>query len=126
MTRCVFVSERGAGDAPSGKGRRTRRAGPATPSPMELDSQPGTRFFQPRFVAYARSQGRDPEAQLAHDMRKWPGGCMAGFMIWTGQRLAEFRELSPESFMAGGGLIDQSAWSAYTEGWSVDHAPQAV
>ena len=38
--------------------------------------------YNPYFVAYCKSQGREPEAQLTHDTTRWPGGKMAGFMLW--------------------------------------------
>lgn len=46
-----------------------------------------------RFRAYAAAHGRTPEAQLAHDVQIWRGGRMTGFILWLGQRLAEWRRL---------------------------------
>lgn len=42
--------------------------------------------WNPRFVAYAQAHGRTPEAQLEADRERWPGGIMAGFIVWTRQR----------------------------------------
>lgn len=49
------------------------------------------REWNPRYVAYARAHGNDPEAQLAADRIAWPGGVMAGFTLWIGEQWAEWR-----------------------------------
>lgn len=44
-----------------------------------------------RFLAYARSQGTpDPEAMLALDRIRYPGGVMAGYILWNSARWDEF------------------------------------
>ena len=45
-------------------------------------NQPTVKEYNPRYIAYARSQGRGPEEQKAHDREAWPGGYAAGFMLW--------------------------------------------
>lgn len=35
-----------------------------------------------RYRIYARAHGRTPARMLAHDRKQWPGGCMAGFILW--------------------------------------------
>jgi len=47
--------------------------------------------WNPRFVAYARSHGNSPEAQLELDAEQWPGGKMAGFVLWISERWREWR-----------------------------------
>lgn len=44
----------------------------------------------PRFVEYARCQGTTPDEQIAKDRIKWPGGSMAGFVIWNMYRIRDF------------------------------------
>lgn len=46
-----------------------------------------------RYVAYATSQGRSPAIQLAHDAASWPGGRMAGYVIWIGTELRSWKTL---------------------------------
>lgn len=46
-----------------------------------------------RYVAYAKAHGRSPEAMLEHDEEQWPGGKMAGFILWIRERWAEWRKL---------------------------------
>lgn len=48
--------------------------------------------FHSRWVAYARSHGREPEAQLAYDRERWPGGSLAGYTIWIGARWREWAD----------------------------------
>ncbi len=73
-----------------------------------------TSKWNPRFARYAEMQGRSPEDQLDHDREAWPGGCMAGFILWCSANLRAFREASPQSFTAhSGALVDQEAYDAF-------------
>jgi len=50
--------------------------------------------WNPRYLIYARSQGHpDPDEMLRADRERYPGGVMAGFMIWIQTRWVEFRQL---------------------------------
>jgi hypothetical protein len=42
--------------------------------------------YQPRYVAYAAAHGMTPEAMLDWDRIEWPGGRMAGFILWVRQQ----------------------------------------
>ena len=53
------------------------------------------------YRAYARAHGMSPDEMLAHDMQRWPGGCMAGFIVWIGGQKAAFRMAHPEAFVDG-------------------------
>ncbi len=46
--------------------------------------------YQPRYIAYARAHGKSPEEMLEADGARFPGGKMAGFMIWIGQQWAQW------------------------------------
>ena len=57
----------------------------------------------PRFVAYARTNGNTPDAQAAADRDRFPGGPMAGFTTWLNAR---WRDWATE---AGHDLVRLSA-----------------
>lgn len=70
--------------------------------------------MNPRFIAYATAHGRTPEAQLEHDRETYPGGSMAGFILWIADRRRAFKARCPEAFV--GDLIrDQEAWTAFLQ-----------
>lgn len=58
---------------------------------MSSSIDPTTVWVNPRYEAYARAVGRAADEQLRHDRRQWPGGSMAGFMLWIAERWAEWR-----------------------------------
>ena len=45
--------------------------------------------IQPRYAAYCIENGRTPVEQLAHDEKEYPGGKMAGFLIWSSRKRQE-------------------------------------
>jgi len=53
--------------------------------------------FTAEFRAYCDAQGRRPAAQLAHDRKQYPGGCMSGFICWNLTKLAKFKRAHPEA-----------------------------
>lgn len=42
--------------------------------------------MNPRYLAYSRAHGMDPDAMLEHDRERWPGGVMCGFIVWIHRR----------------------------------------
>jgi hypothetical protein len=50
-----------------------------------------------QYTAYAKEQGREPDAQLAADVIEWPGGRMTGFILWSRERVQEFGALHPDA-----------------------------
>lgn len=49
------------------------------------------RQWNPRYVAYAKAHGRTPEEMRAHDEEAWPGGRMAGFILWMNEQWERWR-----------------------------------
>lgn len=54
------------------------------------------------FEAYALSQGRTCEEQLAFDKERWPGGKMAGFILWINEAWDRWSSLTGETPAWGG------------------------
>jgi hypothetical protein len=57
--------------------------------------------YTPEFKAYCKANGRTPAKQLAHDRRKFPGGCMCGFILWMSAKLSAFKLAHPEACIGG-------------------------
>ena len=68
--------------------------------------------WNPRYVAYAKSNGMEPQEQMEFDDIKYPGGIMAGFIIWSNVALSAFRSEHPESFY-GNSLVNHAAYDAW-------------
>jgi hypothetical protein len=68
--------------------------------------------WNPRFVAYAKSNGNTPEQQLIKDDKKFPGGKMIGFMNWISEKKSEFKKLYPQC-MLDGYVWDQEKWTEF-------------
>lgn len=69
--------------------------------------------WNPRYVAFAATHGRTPEAQLDADRVEWPGGVMAGFIIWISQRKEAFAKAHPEAMWNRHTIADQDAFTTY-------------
>lgn len=46
--------------------------------------------INPRYIAYAAAHNRTHSEMLAYDSQRYPGGKMAGFIIWMSQRWSEW------------------------------------
>jgi hypothetical protein len=46
--------------------------------------------WNPRYVAYARAHGCEPEQMLVFDAERFPGGAMSGFVVWISERWREW------------------------------------
>lgn len=68
--------------------------------------------IQPRYAAYCLHNRMHPADMRLHDIRKWPGGPMCGYITWIGRRLAEFRFVSPDAFI-GSHLANQDAFTEF-------------
>lgn len=78
------------------------------------------REWNPYYLAYSTAHGRNPDAQLAHDVVRWPGGKMCGFILWMHARWEEWRAatmtldyaLTPAQRDAFGTWLEQYAVTA--------------
>ena len=49
--------------------------------------------YNSRWLAYIKVHGyKNPEEALAGEKKKYPGGCMCGFIIWIQEQWKEFNE----------------------------------
>lgn len=77
--------------------------------------------YNVRYVYYANAHGKSPQDMMAHDTKKYPGGCMTGFLLWMACRKREFSVAHPEAmyFEAGetvsGRIKDQVKWTEFLE-----------
>lgn len=49
--------------------------------------------WNPRYVAYAKANGRTPRDQAACDEDDYPGGRMTGFVLWLRPQWVEFQTM---------------------------------
>ena len=57
---------------------------------------------QPRYSAYCVTHDKTPDEMLAHDRKRWPGGCMCGFLIWMNAASRMFKDQYPEAIFGSG------------------------
>ena len=50
--------------------------------------------YQPFYVVYAKSHGREPDDMWDHDKERWPGGKMCGYILWMGERMRAWYNLT--------------------------------
>lgn len=75
-------------------------------------SADGTVAMNPRYLNYCRAHGKTPDEMLEHDRKEWPGGVMAGFILWHKARLGESMKALPGAW-APYGLTDHAAYDAW-------------
>jgi len=85
-----FVAECGADvpnqhTAPVGTGKVT--------CPECILKLPDAGAWNARYLCYAASQRREPEAQLAYDRLRYPGGRMAGYITWINEKTRQHKAL---------------------------------
>ncbi len=68
--------------------------------------------WNPRYVAYAASNGLTPEAQMEHDTEEFPGGKMAGFILWMSRKWQEWRKANGRKWWDPTSDEDQAAFDA--------------
>lgn len=100
-----------------------RRAQLILPTPRWLEPAKRIelrRHWNPRYLNYCRVHGRQwrPEDQIAADRERWPGGCMAGFLLWIDQRWREWRwahGIGPDDVLDG---HDHKAFDRWLDAWT--------
>ena len=50
--------------------------------------------YNPRYLAYCKAHGKIPNAMMMHDEQCFPGGCMAGYILWIGGKWAEWKKVT--------------------------------
>lgn len=91
-------------------GRASGTSGRTQVSPLRGDMNNDN--CNPRYVAYAKSQGRTPEQQFEHDQNEYPDGAMIGFILWISETRREFKKQHPACFLHDK-IVDQWAWDAF-------------
>lgn len=66
---------------------------------IEQDNEPPTWNF--RYMAYCRAHGRSPDDQMGHDIEKYPGGYMAGFVNWINDHWKIWSSITGETKQHG-------------------------
>ncbi len=69
--------------------------------------------WNPRYLAYARAHGLDPDNMLARDAEAWPGGKMIGFMLWISGHWQAWRKehgYRPDDVLSPADNADFDAW----------------
>jgi len=69
--------------------------------------------WNPWYLCYCRDHGNTPEQMLEQDRETYPGGKMAGFIIWSLRKRSEFFGQHPE--LAGEKRHNAETVNAYTE-----------
>ena len=69
--------------------------------------------MNPRYVVYSLLQGNDPATQLEVDRKRWPGGCMCGFILWSRAMIQAARKQIPQAFVVGGDLFDHELYDKW-------------
>jgi len=70
--------------------------------------------YNPRYIAYAKSNGFEPKEMFRIDKNLYPGGSMCGFILWISKMRREFKKTSPQSFLDDT-LIDQNKFTKWME-----------
>ncbi|MFN9114348.1 MAG: hypothetical protein ACK5XN_30160 [Bacteroidota bacterium] len=74
--------------------------------------------WNPRYLAYCNAYGHTPQTQVAIDRASWPGGCMAGFILWNRSKIVSFSRVRPRAFFMGQ-LSDHKAY----DNWLLSEHP---
>ena len=67
--------------------------------------------WNPRFELYAEMHNRTPDAMLAFDAERYPGGRMAGYITWIDERWRDYARAKGLSRDLAS--LDQAAFDAW-------------
>ena len=70
-------------------------------------------MYQPRYIAYAKSNGNTPEEQEAKDRERWPGGLMTGFIVFIGEMVARYKKAA--GINGNEPILDQDEFTSFIE-----------
>lgn len=45
--------------------------------------------MNPRYLAYCAAHGMTPQQMRMHDMQRFPGGHLCGFILWVSQQAVQ-------------------------------------
>jgi len=69
----------------------------------------------PCYVAYAKAHGMTPARMMARDRRKYPGGCMCGFICWMHEQQKLFYQRFPDCCFGPDRILDIPTWVAFLQ-----------
>ena len=73
-----------------------------------------------RYAEYCRVHGRAPVEQMAFDVKRWPGGKMAGYILWNRACMMEYAKENPGAFYCGS-LTDHALYDDWLKSVPVGH-----
>ena len=50
--------------------------------------------YNPRYLKYCQAHNMNPAEMGKHDQMLYPGGCMAGFILWIQAKWGEWRRMN--------------------------------
>lgn len=80
--------------------------------------RPRVEPWNKRYLEYARAQGTpDPDAMLRRDVSRFPGGKMAGFILWISARWDQWRAAKELARDAPLSQAQHDEFDAWLRGW---------
>jgi len=70
--------------------------------------------MNPRYLIYCQKHEKTSDEMLAFDHKRFPGGVMAGFIMWINKHARAFKQTFPESCI-GGHIVNQDKFTKFLE-----------
>ena len=67
--------------------------------------------YNPRYLKYCQAHDLLPSQMLEHDMARYPGGCMTGYISWIQAKWSEWRRAM--NFYGPAGKEDHAAFDLW-------------